>query len=140
MLVSLIFISFLLCHVRGLGRVVFSLSSFSLVLLARWIDPCGRGGVREHLGERTRTDGTEPARLPPPEVVQVSVGRDGAVRPPWIPRNRPRAALAGALTRSAAAYEADARSLQPTVVTRPGGSISRGGSAPQLFRTQIPFS
>src|ERR1700736_5911165 len=111
--------------------IFFSLSSFSLVLPARWIDPCGRGGVREHPRERTRTDGTEPARLPPPEVVQVSVGRDGAVRPPWIPRNRPLAALAGALTRSAAAYEADARSLQPTVVTRPGGSISRGGSAPQ---------
>src|SRR5216683_3025788 len=107
--------------------VIFSLSSFSLVL----IDPCGRGGVREHLRERTRTDGTEPARHPPPEVVQVSVGRGGAVRPPWILRNRPRAALAGALTRSAAAYEVDARSLQPTVVTRPGGSISRGGSAPQ---------
>src|SRR6266849_8688130 len=107
--------------------VIFSLSSFSFVL----IDPCGRGGVREHLRERTRTDGTEPARHPPPEVVQVSVGRDGAVRPPWIPRNRPRAARAGALTRSAAAYEVDARSLQPTVVTRPGGSISRGGSAPQ---------
>src|SRR5882672_5601339 len=107
--------------------IFFSLSSFSSVL----IDPCVRGGVREHLHERTRTDGTEPARHPPPEVVQVSVGRDGAVRPPWIPRNRPRAALAGVLTRSAAAYEADARSLQPTVVTKPGGSISRDGSAPQ---------
>src|SRR5271157_958489 len=107
--------------------VIFSLSSFSLVL----IDPCGRGGVREHLSERTRTDGTEPARHPPAEVVQVSVGRDCAVRPPWVLRNRPLATLAGALTRSAAAYEADARSLQPTVVTRPGGSISRGGSAPQ---------
>src|SRR5881227_3872222 len=107
--------------------IFFSLSSFSLVL----IDPCGRGGVREHPRERTRTDGTEPARHPPPEVVQVSAGRDGAVRPPWIPRNRPHAARAGALTRSAAAYKADARSLQPTVVTRPGGSISRGGSAPQ---------
>src|SRR5882724_3235175 len=106
--------------------IVFSLSSFSLVS-----DPCGRGGVREHPRERTRTDGTEPARQLPPEGAQVSVGRDGAVRPPWIPRNRPRAALAGALTRSAAAYEVDARSPQPTVVTRPGGSISRGGSAPQ---------
>src|SRR5437879_6018474 len=95
--------------------IFFSLSSFSLVL----IDPCGRGGVREHLRERTRTDGTEPAMHPPPEVAQVSAGRDGAVRPPWIPRNRPLAALAGALTRSAAAYEADARSLQPIVVTRP---------------------
>src|SRR5467141_2280209 len=93
----------------------FSLSSFSLVLT----DPCGRGGVREHPGERTRTDGAEPARHRPPEMVQVSAGRDGAARPPWIPRNRPRAALAGVLTRSAAAYEVDARSLPPTVVTRP---------------------
>src|SRR5207237_463350 len=107
--------------------IFFSVSSFSFVL----IDPCGRGGVREHPRERTRTGGTEPARQRPPEVVQVSVGRDGAVRPRWIPRNRPPAARAGALTRSAAAYEVDARSLQPTVVTRPAGSVSRGGSAPQ---------
>src|SRR5213594_2657049 len=107
--------------------IFFSLSSFSLVL----IDPCGRGGVREHLCERTRTGGTEPARHPPPEAVLASAGRDGAVRPPWIPRNRPRAARAGALTRSAASYQADARSLQPTVGTRPGGSRSRGDSAPQ---------
>src|ERR1700720_2378410 len=90
--------------------IFFSLSSFSLVM----IDPCGRGGVREHLRERTRTDGTEPARHPPPEVVQVSAGRDGAVRPPWIPRNPPRAAPAGVLIPSAAAYEVDARSLLPT--------------------------
>src|SRR6266699_4709497 len=122
------------CLVRGLGRVVLSWSSFSLVLT----DPRGRGGVREHPRERTRTGGIEPARHPPPEVVQVSADRDGAVRPPWIPRNRPLAALAGALTRSAAAYEVDARSLQPTVGTRPGGSVSRGGSAPQCFRIQIP--
>src|SRR5262249_2390719 len=108
--------------------VIFSsLSSFSLVLTA----PCGRGGVREHLHERTRTGGTGPARHPPPEAVLASAGRDAAVRPPWTPRNRPRAALAGALTRSAAAYQADARSLQPTVVTRPGCSILRGGSARQ---------
>src|SRR2546421_201392 len=104
MLVNLIFISFLLCHVRGLGRVVFSLSSFSLV----WIDPCGPSAVREHPRERTRSGGREPARHRPPEVVQVSGGRDGAVRPPWIPRIRRRAARAGALTRSAAACEVDA--------------------------------
>src|SRR6266478_9817964 len=134
MLVNLIFISFLLCRVRGLARVVFSLScscsslvlpDFSLALT----DPSGRGGVREHPRERTRTGGTEPARYPPSEVVGVSTGRDGAARPPWIPRNRPRAALAGALIQSAASYEADSRSLPPTVVTRPGGSVSRGGSA-----------
>src|SRR5258708_4763251 len=95
------------------------------------MDACDRGDVREHPGERTRTGGTAPARHPPPETVQVSAGRDGAARPPWIPRNRRRATLAGAWTRSAATYEADARSLPPTVVTRPGGSVSRGGSAPQ---------
>src|SRR5262249_29006370 len=105
----------------------FSLSSFSLVFSY----PCGRGGVREHPRERTRTGGTEPARHPPPEMVQVSAGRDGAVRPPWILRNRPRAARAGALTRSAAAYEVYARSRQPIARTRPGGSISLGGEAPQ---------
>src|SRR5580692_4426688 len=127
MLVTLIFISFLLCDGRGLGRVVFSLSSFSLAL----IDPCGRGGVREHPRERTRTGGTELARRRSPEVVLVSAGRDGAVDPPWILRNLPRAARAGAWTRLAAAYQADARSLPRTVGTRPGGSISRGGSAPQ---------
>src|SRR5437867_13450871 len=116
--------------------IVFSLSSFSLVST----DPAGRGGARDRLHERTRTDGTERARHPSREMVLPSIGRDGAVRPPWIPRNRPRAALAGALTRSAAAYEADARFLPPTVGTRPGGSGSRGGSAPQGFRTLIPWS
>src|ERR1700747_368057 len=95
------------------------------------IVPCDRGGVRERPGARTRTYETGPATCPPLEMVQVSAGRDGAVRPPWIPRTRPRAALAGALTRSAATCEADARSLQPTVATRRAGSISRGGSAPQ---------
>src|SRR5215468_7038582 len=107
--------------------IFFSLSCFSFVLM----DPCGRGGVREHRRERTRTGGTAPARHPPPEVVQVSVGRDGAVHPPWILRNRPLAALASALTRSAAACEVGARSLQPTVVTRRGDSISHDGSAQQ---------
>src|SRR5580765_6980255 len=126
MLVSLIFISLLPCHARGVGASSFLSSSwFELV------DPCGRGGVRAHPDEPTRTGGTERARHRPPETVRVSAGRDGAVRPRWTPRNRLLAARAGALTRSAAAYEVDARSLQPTVVTRPGGSISRAGSAPR---------
>src|SRR5256886_13081810 len=116
--------------------IVFSSFCPSLVSTG----PCGRGGAREHQDERTRTDGTEPARHPLPEVVLASSGRDGAVRPRWIPRNRPRAAPAGALTRSAAAYEAGARSLQPTVGTTPGGSGSRGGSAPRGFGTQTPCS
>src|SRR5204862_7866057 len=73
--------------------IYFSVSSFSLVLIDLY--PRGQGGVREHQRERTRTDGTEPARHPPPEVVQVSVGKGGAVRPLWIPRNRPLATLAG---------------------------------------------
>src|SRR2546429_9662449 len=107
--------------------IVFSLSSVSLALTA----PGGRGDVRAHLHERTRTDGTERARHPPPEVVLASAGRDGAVRPPWIRRNRPRAAHAGAWRPWAAASAVGARSLPPTVGTRPGGAGSRGGSAPQ---------
>src|SRR5438309_7200363 len=107
--------------------VIFSLSSFSLV----WVDPSCRGAVREHPREPTRNGGREPARHRSPEAVQVLAGRDGAVRPPWTPRTRRRAARAGVSTRSAAAYEVDARYPPPTVVTRPGGSISRGGSAPQ---------
>src|SRR6267142_6330389 len=63
--------------------IFLSWSSFSVVL----IDPCGRGGVRGHPRERTRTGGTAPARQRPPEVAQVSAGRDGAGRPPWIPPN-----------------------------------------------------
>src|SRR5215468_2016959 len=128
MLVTLIFISFLLCHVCDLAALSFLLS-FSMMLTSLVLtDPCGRGGVPEHPRERTKTGETEPATYPPPEMVQASAGRDGAVRPPWIPRNRPRAARAGALTRSAAAYEVAARSLPPTVVTRPGGPGSRVGS------------
>src|SRR5258707_9095831 len=50
-----------------------SSSSFSLVLIDLvLIDPCGRGGAREHLRERTRTGGTEPATHRPPEVLPVS--------------------------------------------------------------------
>src|SRR5882757_4461473 len=56
--------------------IFFSLSSFSWVLIdLLLIDPCGRGGVREHPHERTRTDETEPARHPAPEVIQVSAGK-----------------------------------------------------------------
>src|SRR5262245_12053032 len=110
---------------RSRPVIFFSLSSFWLVL----VDPCDRGGAREHRREPTRTDETEPASYPPPAVVQVSVGRDGAGRPPSIPRSRPRAARAGVWTRSAAAYQADARSLPPTAPTRPVGSKSRGGWA-----------
>src|SRR5262249_39697106 len=53
--------------------IFFSLSSFSLVLT----HPCGRGGVREHQGEWTRADGTEPARHPHPEVAGFSRQRYG---------------------------------------------------------------
>src|SRR3954465_12320247 len=95
----------------------------------RGSNPADQDGVPEHPGERTRTGGTAPARHPPPETVLASADRDAAARQPWIPRNRPRAAPAGALTRSAAAYEADVRSLPPTVGTRPAGSILRGGLA-----------
>src|ERR1700733_2725784 len=82
--------------------------------------PCDRGDVREHPGERTRSGGIAPATYPPPEMVQVSAGRDGAVRRRWLPRTRRRAVRAGALKRSAAAYAAGARSLLPTVQPRPG--------------------
>src|SRR5881398_3361668 len=54
--------------------IVFSVSSFWLVV----IDPSGRGAVRAHQGERTRTGGTEPATRPPPAVVRVSGGRRDA--------------------------------------------------------------
>src|SRR5262249_22525747 len=71
------------------GYPVFPFSSFSLALLD--LGPCDQGGVREHPRERTRTGGTAPASHPPPEMVQASAGRDGAVRLPWIQRNRLRA-------------------------------------------------
>src|ERR1700690_1135192 len=151
MLVTLIFISFLLCYVRGLAALSFLLSFSmkltSLVLTDRCgldpsgLDPSGlypsnQGGVQEHPRERTRTGGTELASHRSPEAVQVSGDRDGVVRPPWTPRNRRHAARAGAWTRSAASCEVGARCLPPRVRTRreflrQGGSGSRGGSAPQ---------
>src|ERR1041384_8722878 len=79
------------------------------------------------------------ARHRAPEAVPVSAGKDAVARPPWIPRSRRHATRAGALTQSAAAYEADVRSLPPTVGTRPGGSISRGGSARQSLQTRSPL-
>src|SRR5690348_8713515 len=127
MLVTLIFISFLLGPSRGLARASFYCCSFLLLVIV----PSARGAVPEHPRDRTRTGGTAPARHPPPEMVQVSAGRVGAGRPPWIPRNRPLAARAGAWTPSAASYQAGARSLPPTVGTRPAGPGSRGGSAPR---------
>src|SRR5215469_2289450 len=125
MLVTLIFISFLLCHVRGLGRVV-SFPSFSFSLLASLVlmTPCGPGGVRAHPCARTRTGGTARARHPLPEIVPALAGKDAAAHPRWTPRNRFPAALAGAWTPSAASYEAGARSLQPTALKEPIGSRS----------------
>src|SRR6266550_6771518 len=107
--------------------IVFSVFSCSVVV----IGPGGRGGAREHPHDGTRTDGTARARHPPPETAPAAIGRDGAVRPPWLPRTPPRAAPAGAWTRSAAVSAAGARFPQPTAPTRRGGSRSRGGSAPQ---------
>src|SRR5262249_8120874 len=118
---------FLLFCLRGLNRAVLSLSSFAF----EFADPNGRGTARAHQRARTRTGGTEPASHPTPGRVPASGGRGGAVRLRWIPRNRPRAARAGALKRSAVASEVDVQSLPPTVATRPGGSVSRDGSAPQ---------
>src|SRR5580765_4836799 len=130
-LANLIFIWFLLCYLRSLCCSVFCLSSFSLPLpFCRRFLPCGLGTVLAHPHERTTTGGTGPASHPPPEVIQVSAGKDGAVRRPWIPQNPPRAGLAGALIRWAGSSEADARSLPPTAPTRPASSVSLGGSAP----------
>src|ERR1700730_9043613 len=44
----------------------------------RGLSSCGRPPIQ--LRERTRTDGTEPAKHPPPEVVLASADRDGAVQ------------------------------------------------------------
>src|SRR5579862_45918 len=129
MLVTLIFICFLLCCVRGRGRVVFW--SWFLLLLPDSPPPCGRGAVPEHPGAATRTGGTDPARHSFPEMAQASAGIAAAGHPPWIPRSPPRAAPAGAWTPSAAACPAAARSLPPTVVTSPAGPISPGDSVRQ---------
>src|SRR5579863_3546092 len=96
-----------------------------------WMVPYGQGSVPGHRCEWTRSGGTVPARHRAAETVPVSVGRDGAVRRPSIRRSRRRATHVDAWRRSAATYEADARSLQPTVLTTPEGSISRAGSVPQ---------
>src|SRR5258705_7388505 len=50
--------------------IYFSPPSFSFELF----DRCDRGGAREHRRERTRTDGTEPATHPAPEVARGSAG------------------------------------------------------------------
>src|SRR5260370_18710018 len=111
MLVNLIFISFLLCHVRGLAALSFLLS-FSMMLTSLVLtDPCGRGGVQEHPREPTRSGGTEPATYPPLETGPASAGRDGAVRPPSIPRNPPRPARAHASKPAAPPYQSDARPI-----------------------------
>src|SRR5215467_4746023 len=126
MVVSLIFIS--LPPVSGVrAAALFSWLCF----LSALTDPSGRDGAQEHPRERTRTGGREPTRPPVPQMVPASAGTNVAVRLPWTPRNRLRAARAGALKRSAATYEADLRSLQPTVVTRPADPRSRDGSARQ---------
>src|SRR5579862_1736097 len=103
------------------------------------MNPCGRDSVLEHPRDWTRTAGTEPASYPTPGMVRVSGGTDGAVRRPWIPRNRRRAALADAWRRPAATYEVDARSRPPIAETRPVDSRSHGGSAPRQFRIPIPW-
>src|SRR5271154_3122597 len=58
--------------------VIVSSRSFSWLAWMEllWCHSCGRDGVRAHPRERTRTAGTEPARHPPPEMAQVSDGRD----------------------------------------------------------------
>src|SRR5215470_9324564 len=109
MLVTLIFICF-----SYVTFAVWAASSwFSLLVLmihavdgACAPDPYDQGDAREHPRERTRSGGTGLAMHPSLEMVQASAGRDGAARPPSIPRNRPPAALAGAWTQSAVAYEA----------------------------------
>src|SRR5579862_8034109 len=130
MVVTLIFISSLLCCVRGGAASADYFFSVSLAG-AVWLGPCGQGGVQEHRCEKTRTGGTDRAMHPPREMVLAAAGRGGAARPPLIPRSRPRAARAGAWTRSAGSFEAGARSLPPTVLMKPGGSRWRGGWAPQ---------
>src|SRR5262245_2621501 len=99
---------------RSRSVIFFSLSFFWLM----FFDPGDRGGVREQSGERTRTAGTEPASHPPLEVVPASVGKDGAVHPPWIPQSRPRVARADAWIQSSAACTVGARSPPPAALNR----------------------
>src|SRR3954449_1508385 len=88
---------------------VFSLSFFSFVPG----DECDRDGARAHPRERTRSAETAQARRPLPEAVRASADRDAAVRLRLLRQSRRRAARAGALTPSAAASEAPARSPRP---------------------------
>src|SRR5438067_903639 len=65
----------------------------------------------EVASESIYVSGPDPAELSQPvihllEWFRFQPSETPLLRPPWIPRNRPLAARAGALTRSAAAYEA----------------------------------
>src|ERR1700742_473245 len=102
MVVTLIFISFLLCHSCGFGAAVFARPVSCFVWAVRCDRSDDRGGVREHRDERTRIGGTEPARHPPAAGVQVSAGKDAVVHPRWTPRSQPPAAPAGVWTPLAA--------------------------------------
>src|SRR5882672_2321948 len=123
---------------RSRSVIFFSSLSSSFSFLSVLIDPCVRGGVREHLRERTRTDGTERARHRPPGVVRVAAGRHDAVRPPWIPRNRPLAALAGAWKRRAAAVATAPQYHLRIARRKRADSGWRGGSARQGWQMLIP--
>src|SRR5262249_52037626 len=118
-------------HVRVVGAPSSS-GFFSLVLVDEGDpDSYDRGSVRAHPREQTRSGGTGPAMHRTPEMAQVSDGRGGVVRPPWIPRSRHHAAHAGAWTRLAVTSAADARSLRPSVLTKSEDSRSPGGWAQQ---------
>src|SRR5882757_2191700 len=97
MLVTLIFILFLLCCDCVLGCVFFC-SSLSLARMG----PCDRDAVPERRCAPTRSDGTERAKRRVPETVQTSGDRGGAVRRQSIRRTRRREGRANAWRRLAA--------------------------------------